>query len=66
MNWPELKARLAERLDPLGSETDAAGQSDFDLNPDWRGVGAEQGRAAVLVGLVERPDGPTVLLTRRA
>lgn len=66
MNWPELKARLAERLDPLGRESEAVGQSDFDLNPDWRGLAAEQGRAAVLVAIVERPEGPTVLLTRRA
>ena len=66
MNWPELKARLAARLDPLGTDAEEAGQSDFDLNPGWRAAAAEQGRAAVLAPIVERPEGPTMLLTRRA
>ena len=66
MNWPELKARLAERLDPLGAASEA-GQSDWDLNPGWRpSVPPERTEAAVLIPIVERPEGPTVLLTRRA
>lgn len=65
MNWPELKARLVGRLDPLGSSSAAAGQSDWDLNPDWRKT-AGTARAAVLIPIVERADGPTILLTRRA
>ena len=66
LNWPELKARLARRLDPLGVEAPGAGQSDFDLNPEWRGRAGRTAEAAVLAPIVERPDGPTVLLTRRA
>ena len=66
MNWPELKARLAERLDPLGAAPGQGG-SDWDLNPGWRPAAARQtAEAAVLIPLVDRPDGPTVLLTRRA
>lgn len=66
MTWPELKALLAERLDPLGSASPVSGQSDYDLNPGWAGAGRETAEAAVLIPVVERPDGPTVLLTRRA
>ncbi len=44
-------------------------RGDHDLNPDMLPVGWDKGRAltpaAVLVGLVERPAGLTVLLTRR-
>jgi 8-oxo-dGTP pyrophosphatase MutT (NUDIX family) len=66
VNWPALKARLAERLDPLGVHAGAGG-SDYDLNPAWRpAVPAERAEAAVLIPIVERPEGPTVLLTRRA
>jgi 8-oxo-dGTP pyrophosphatase MutT (NUDIX family) len=66
MNWPELKARLAERLDPLGAPA-GAGQSDYDLNPGWRPTPpTDRAEAAVLIPIVERPEGPTVLLTRRA
>ena len=66
MNWPELKARLAERLDPLGAVA-GRGQSDWDLNPGWRPAAArDTAQAAVLIPLVDRPEGPTVLLTRRA
>ncbi|MEM8871360.1 MAG: CoA pyrophosphatase [Pseudomonadota bacterium] len=45
------------------------GSSDFDLNPEVLGLlpAARQLReAAVLVPLVDRPDGMTVLLTRRS
>ena len=66
LNWSELKARLGARLDPLGREAPGSGQSDFDLNPGWRGPTGATAQAAVLVPIVERPDGPTVLLTRRA
>lgn len=65
-DWPSLRARLAARLDPLGSDASGAGQSDFDLNPDWRAGSAATTQAAVLVPIVERADGPAVLLTRRA
>jgi 8-oxo-dGTP pyrophosphatase MutT (NUDIX family) len=66
MNWPELKTRLAERLDPLGAAA-GLGQSDYDLNPGWRPAPPrDRAAAAVLIPIVERPEGPTVLLTRRA
>jgi 8-oxo-dGTP pyrophosphatase MutT (NUDIX family) len=66
----ELRAWIAEHLDPLHDHAvdGAARRSDFDLTPGgW--AGAESGPlkpAAVLIGLVERETGPTVLLTRRA
>lgn len=40
--------------------------SDFDLNPGARPEGRLLRPAAVLVALVERPAGPSVLLTKRA
>lgn len=43
-------------------------RGDFDLNPQWREVDAAPllRPAAVLVPIVDRPGGPTVLLTRRS
>lgn len=66
LDGPELRAKLAARLDPLGAEAPGVRQSDFDLNPGWRGPAGETAQAAVLVPIVERAEGPTVLLTRRA
>lgn len=70
MNWPALKARLVEKLDPVGATPAGTGQSDWDLNPGWTPpaawTGGGKADAAVLVPIVERQDGPTVLLTRRA
>ena len=62
-----LEPFIAARLRPLDAdaEPDAAG-SDFDLNPGPRPPPAALTPAAVLVGLVERGEGLTVLLTRRA
>ena len=65
MTGPELRARLLERLDPLGSAPADAGHSDYDLNPGWRGAAAARAEAAVLVPIVDRPE-PTMLLTRRS
>lgn len=42
------------------------GSSDFDLNPGFRPKGRQLRPAAVLVALVERPHGLSVLLTKRA
>ncbi len=71
-SWPTgepLRALIASRLDPL----DAPGpeplfRSDLDLNPALKLAVQAQGYelAAVLIGLVEREGGPSVLLTRRA
>lgn len=63
-----LREWITARLDPLSTEHDhAARQSDYDLNPRFRPEPAADLRpAAVLVPLVERPGGLTVLLTRRA
>ncbi len=61
---------IAEHLDPLADEAVAGGprRSDFDLSPGgWSGMELDQLiPAAVLIGLVEREQGPTVLLTRRS
>jgi 8-oxo-dGTP pyrophosphatase MutT (NUDIX family) len=65
----EVRAWVAAHLDPL--EVDAseapAFRSDFDLNADWKDdPPARLTPAAVLIGLVERPEGLSVILTRRA
>lgn len=69
MTGPDLRARLLARLDPLSAwspEAPCAG-SDFDLNPEVRpGPGRPLRQAAVLIPVVDRPDGPTLLLTRRS
>lgn len=62
----ELEPYLAERLHPLGSFPTEAARSDFDLNPDGRITGRVLTAAAVLVPLVERESGLTMLLTRRS
>jgi 8-oxo-dGTP pyrophosphatase MutT (NUDIX family) len=65
-----LKPWFVERLHPLRDD-DALSRtlySDFDLNPDLEGRRAAHALtpAAVLVPLVERPEGLSVILTRRA
>ena len=64
----ELRDFIASRLDPLVELHGAEAQhSDFDLNPSARpGVIAALKPAAVLAPLVLRPEGMTVLLTRRS
>ena len=52
-----LQAALARRQQP---------SSDFDLNPSARPQGRALRPAAVLLALVDRPQGPSVLLTKRA
>ena len=66
---PKLRDWIADHLDPL--HDDAAGgehRSDFDLNPEGWKLDPETPSkpAAVLIALVEREAGLTVLLTRRA
>jgi 8-oxo-dGTP pyrophosphatase MutT (NUDIX family) len=66
----ELREWIAEHLDPLQDHAVEGGQrrSDFDLTPGgWTGASAAPPTpAAVLIGLVEREQGLTVLLTRRS
>lgn len=61
-----LEPYLSERLHPLGPFPGEAARSDFDLNPQGRITGRVLTPAAVLVPLVEREHGLTVLLTRRS
>jgi len=64
----ELREWIGQRLDPLNDvEPVQAVNSDFDLNQTWRQDPSKPlTMAAVLVPLVEREHGLTVLLTRRA
>ena len=67
------REEVAARLDAagLGSGRDGLApprRSDFDLLPDGRPAfanGRELKQAGVLVALVARPEGPTILLTQR-
>lgn len=63
----ELEPHIAARLRPLDHwrADEGAASSDFDLNPGGRPAAALT-PAAVLVGLIERSEGLSVLLTRRA
>jgi 8-oxo-dGTP pyrophosphatase MutT (NUDIX family) len=65
----DLKASLIRGLDPVETwrPERRATRSDFDLNPDWASARKTVLKpAAVLVPVIARPEGPTVLLTRRA
>ena len=69
MTPAQRRAWITSRLDPIDAydPTGAAAQSDFDLNPGLLPDHVHATRpAAVLVGLVEREEGLTVLLTRRS
>jgi 8-oxo-dGTP pyrophosphatase MutT (NUDIX family) len=69
LSGTDLRGWIAGRLDPLREETGASHptRSDFDLN-GGRPVGDATAYrpAAVLIALVERPEGLGVILTRRA
>lgn len=64
----DLEPHITARLRPLEDwrADEAAAHSDFDLNPGGRPAPGALARAAVLVGLIERSAGLSVLLTRRA
>jgi 8-oxo-dGTP pyrophosphatase MutT (NUDIX family) len=68
MSLESLRARLIERLIPVGAWSPEGGptRSDFDLNPGMRPVGVPLKPAAVLAPIVAGPTGATVLLTRRS
>ncbi|WP_417517737.1 CoA pyrophosphatase [Minwuia sp.] len=59
MTPDEIKDRLGRAAEP------SWGHSDYDLTPDARPGEAPLRDAAVLVPIVNRPEGLTVLLTRR-
>ena len=62
-NW------ITDRLEPLHRSPGVDGRrsSDFDLDPEnWSAPGEPLTPAAVLVGLIERDHGLSVLLTRRS
>lgn len=75
MNREHILERLGARGLPVGSEAERAAlrgpgeRSDFDLHPNGRpGYVAPDRRlkpAGVLVPIVNRQDGPTILLTQR-
>ena len=56
--------RLRRRITPIESRP-ADRRGDHDLNPDMAPPDQKLTKAAVLVPLVDRPDGLTVLLTQR-
>lgn len=65
----DIREWIADRLDPLDDSAVGGVQhrSDFDLTPGWTSVPDRPlTPAAVLIGLVERPAGYSVLLTRRS
>lgn len=69
MSLQTLRQRLIARLDPLSGWTSArpATWSDFDLNPGAaRPLRDVLRPAAVLIPIVVRPEGASVILTRRA
>ena len=61
----ELEQRILDRLLPLDADAADAGGSDYDLNPDMPRGGQALVDAAVLVPLILRPNGVSVLFTRR-
>ena len=63
-----MQARLRDRLVPVESwqPGQAAVRSDLDLNPGIDFGARELRPAAVLIALIDRPEGVSVLLTRRA
>ena len=69
MNGAEMRRILPERLAPaerLGGDRAGGLRGDFELNSDFvRGDGGDYKLAAVLVPLVDRPQGVTILMTQR-
>lgn len=61
-----IRVTRAEIEKAVWAATSAAPRSDFDLNPGARPAGVTRRPAAVLCPIIERPEGLSVLLTRRA
>ena len=68
MSLISLRERLIERLAPASAWRPGGvpERSDFDLNPEAPRPGRTLRPAAVLVPIIARPEGATVLMTRRA
>lgn len=68
MSLRSLYRRLSERLAPVSDWTpdSMAVRSDFDLNPAAARPALPLRPAAVLVPVIARPEGATVLMTRRS
>jgi len=68
MSLISLRERLVERLTPASAwrPDGAPARSDFDLNPGAPRPGRTLRPAAVLVPVIARPEGATVLMTRRS
>ena len=69
MTPDRLRERIAAHLDPIAGwdPAEEPRQSDYDLAPEFRPTDPPRLRdAAVLIPIVDRPEGLTVLLTRRA
>lgn len=69
MSLSTLRQRLTDRLEPLDGwrAGQTATRSDFDLNPDAERPSPGGLRpAAVLIPIVARPEGASVILTRRS
>ena len=60
-----LRMQVERAVRSLGDLPRGDELGDHDLNPSWPRAGRHRA-AAVLVPIVERPDEPTVLLTRRS
>lgn len=64
---PHLRTWISHHLDPIDDQGEGRPfRSDFDLNPDMWPNETSVTPAAVLVPLVERPEGLSVILTRRS
>jgi 8-oxo-dGTP pyrophosphatase MutT (NUDIX family) len=68
MSLFELRRRLIDALEPADRWTPgrAPDRSDFDLNPEAAKPDRPLRPAAVLIPVIARPEGATVLLTRRS
>lgn len=63
----EVRDWIAERLDPLEGPMDALLREDIDLDPGiLAGPEVQPAEAAVLIGLIQRDEGLSVLLTLRS
>jgi 8-oxo-dGTP pyrophosphatase MutT (NUDIX family) len=64
---PALREWITSHLDPLEDYADRPAASDFDLDPAHRpSAPVALMPAAVLIGLVEREEGLSVILTKRS
>lgn len=68
MSLTTLRERLIEKLEPASdwAPGQVAARSDYDLNPEAERPARTLRPAAVLVPVIARPGGASVLLTRRS